>query len=43
MPLTETGRKALKSFIEQYDGERGTRFFYAYMRKYPKKTRSWHE
>ena len=43
MPLTKIGKKALGSFIKQYDGERGTRFFYVYMRKYPRKTESWHK
>lgn len=27
MPLTESGKRALRKFIAQYDGEKGTRFF----------------
>lgn len=43
MPLTESGKRALRKFIEQYDGEKGTRFFYAYIKKFPRRTREWHE
>ena len=43
MPLTESGRRALRKFIEQYDGKEGTRFFYAYMKKFPRRTRGWHD
>ena len=27
MPLTESGKRALRKFIEQYDGEKGTDSF----------------
>ena len=43
MPLTKRGKEILKIFIRRYDGEKGTRFFYAYMRKFPRKTEKWHE
>ena len=41
MPLTTKGKKALKKFKREY-GVRGRSVFYAYMRKYPKRTRRWH-
>ena len=43
MPLTKKGKEILKSFIKRYNGETGTRFFYAYIKKFPRRTRGWHE
>ena len=43
MPLTESGKRALRKFIKRYDGEEGTRFFYAYMKKFPERTTEWHD
>lgn len=40
MPLTKKGQKALKRFKKRY-GKRGEEVFYRYMRKYPKRTKSW--
>jgi len=42
MPLTQVGRKALTEFKREYK-LRGEDVFYAYMKKYPKKTESWHK
>ena len=42
MPLTITGKKALKGFKKEY-GIRGENVFYAYMKKYPKRTALWHK
>ena len=43
MPLTKSGRKAYRNFVDEYGFKRGKSFFYAYMRKYPKKTTKWHK
>lgn len=40
MPLTKKGKKALEGFKKRY-GKRGREVFYAYMRKYPKRTKGW--
>jgi len=42
MPLTKSGRKILKSYRRRYGTNRGTRFFYATIRKKPLQTRKWH-
>ena len=42
MPLTRTGRTVLIEFKKEY-GKRGKSIFYAYMKKYPKKTIKWHQ
>lgn len=43
MPLTSDGRKVLAKFINQYGAEKGKAYFYAYMKKYPERTKSWYE
>jgi len=43
MPLTKKGKEILRKFIGRYDSEKGTRFFYAYMKKFPERTRKWHD
>ena len=42
MPLTKLGKKMFVSFNRQY-GLKGKDYFYAYMKKYPKRTKSWHK
>lgn len=42
MPLTTSGKKILEAFINKHGKTDGTRIFYAYMNKYPKKTKKWH-
>ena len=42
MPLTKTGKKVLRDFIERYGKKKGTEYFYATMVKHPEKTKSWH-
>jgi len=43
MPLTKSGKRALRKFKEQYGEEEGKRYFYAYMNKYPERTKKWHK
>jgi len=42
MPLTKSGKKILLEFKKRY-GKRGKGFFYATMKKNPKKTILWHK
>lgn len=42
MPLTKKGKKILADFKGRYGFIKGKGFFYAYMRKYPTKTKGWH-
>ena len=42
MPLTRKGREVLTGFKKEY-GNRGKSVFYAYMKKYPKRTIKWHQ
>lgn len=42
MPLTKKGRKILNSFKKRY-GSRGKEVFYAYMNKFPERTKTWHK
>lgn len=42
MPLTKSGKKALEDFKGEY-GPRGKNVFFAYMKKYPKRTKKWHK
>lgn len=41
MPLTSKGKEAFKNFKKRY-GIRAREVFYSYMKKYPKRTKSWH-
>jgi len=43
MPLTYKGKKILERFKKKYGEEKGEDFFYAYINKHPKQTKSWHE
>jgi hypothetical protein len=43
MPLTKKGREKLKEFKTLYGNSLGKNYFYAYMKKYPKKTKLWHK
>ncbi|MEM5875560.1 MAG: hypothetical protein QXX45_03270 [Candidatus Aenigmatarchaeota archaeon] len=43
MPLTPTGRKVLKKFIEQYGEEEGKKYFYAAINKGVKGSEKWHK
>lgn len=42
MPLTSKGKEALMSFKSTYGKNLGKSYFYAYMNKYPRRTKSWH-
>ena len=42
MPLTKKGKLALRRFKKQYN-RTGLSVFYAYMKKYPKRTKTWHK
>lgn len=43
MPLTPSGRKVLKKFIEQYGEEDGIKYFYASINKGVKGSEKWHK
>jgi len=42
MPLTKKGKEILKTFKKRYN-RRYKQVFYAYINKYPQKTKSWHK
>lgn len=42
MPLSYKGEKILERFKKKY-GLKGENYFYAYIKKNPKSTKSWHE
>lgn len=42
MPLTKKGKKILADFKKRYGAVKGEGFFYAYINKFPKRTKSWH-
>jgi len=41
MPLTRKGKKVLREFKIEY-GEKGKGFFYSYIKKFPQRTKLWH-
>lgn len=43
MPLTVKGEQMLRLFHNKYGEAKGNVVFYAYMNKFPKKTKSWHQ
>lgn len=43
MPLTKSGKRALANFKKEYGQMSGVNFFYAYMRRFPSRTKSWHK
>ena len=42
MPITKLGQEMLRNFHAEYGRKRGNAVFYAYMNKYPKRTKGWH-
>jgi hypothetical protein len=42
MPLNKIGKEILQDYQNRY-GKKGKSYFYAYMQKYPKRTKSWHK
>lgn len=43
MPLTKLGKKILRKFRKEYGKTKGTKVFYATIKKHPRKTKSWHK
>lgn len=41
MPLTKSGKKVLRKFVEKYGSEKGRSVFYAEMNKKPDQTKKW--
>ena len=42
MPLTKEGEKIMKDFEKRYGKTIGSEYFYAYIKKHPKRTKGWH-
>jgi hypothetical protein len=43
MPLTKQGKRILNDFKKKYGSIKGEEFFYAYINKYPQRTKHWHK
>ncbi len=42
MPLTKKGEQILKEFEKSYGKNPGKEYFYAHIKKHPRKTKEWH-
>jgi len=43
MPLTRKGKEILEKYKKRYGKIKGKSFFYATMKKYPRRTKGWHK